>query len=186
MTEGGFAGVRLARPADEDSIYALLLELYAENALMPMSEAKVRATIRAGTRGQGGIVGVIEGEDGIEASIGMSFSQFWYTHAWHLNELWCFVHPAHRKTTHARRLIEFGKWCADRLSTGDELGKNRVPLLLGIVTRHRLLAKLRLFQRQVPQVGALFMHGVDVAETFNQRSVAPPPDGARPTMNGAH
>ena len=82
-----------------------------------------------------------------------------------MNELWCFVHPDHRASTHARRLIEFGKWCADRLSTGE----HRVPLLLGIVTRHRLLPKLRLFQRQAPQVGALFMHGIELPDLFGQR-----------------
>jgi hypothetical protein len=160
-----FAGVRLARPEDEDAVYQLLLPLYEENAIMPLSEARVRAQIRAGTRGEGGIVGVIEGADRLEASIGLVFNQFWYTEAWHLNELWCFVHPDHRASTHARRLIEFGKWCADRLSGGE----TRVPLLLGIVTRHRLLPKLRLFQRQAPQVGAIFMHGVEVPETFSQR-----------------
>ncbi|HXZ02287.1 MAG TPA: hypothetical protein VEI03_19995 [Stellaceae bacterium] len=166
--ETGFAGVRLARPEDEEPIYRLLLELYVENALLPMDEKKVRGVIYKGTHGEGGIVGVIDGAQGIEASIGMAFSQFWYTEAWHLNELWCFVHPDHRKSTHARRLIEFGKWCADRLSTGEL----RVPLLLGIVTRHRLLPKLRLFQRQAPQVGALFMHGVDMPDGYRQRRAA--------------
>jgi hypothetical protein len=173
----GFAGVRLARPQDEEPIYRLLLKLYEENALLPMNERKVRATIRAGTRGEGGIIGVIDGKDGIEASIGMAFSQFWYTEAWHLNELWCFVHPDRRNSTHARRLIEFGKWCADRLSGGDEAGaaRPRVPLLLGIVTRHRLLPKMRLFQRQAPQVGAIFMHGIDVPDTFSQRRAGESP-----------
>jgi GNAT superfamily N-acetyltransferase len=173
MIEASFPGVRLARAEDEEPVYRLLLELYAENALLPMNEAKVRAVIRTGTRGQGGIVGVIDGPQGIEASIGMAFSQFWYTEATHLNELWCFVHPDHRQTTHAKRLIEFAKWCADRLSVSG----TRVPLLLGIVTRHRLLPKLRLFQRQAPQVGALFMHGIEMADTFGQRreaEIAPP------------
>ncbi|MGO8916223.1 MAG: hypothetical protein ACLQJR_09975 [Stellaceae bacterium] len=169
MSETSFAGVRLARPEDEDSVFRLLLELNAENALLPMSEKKARDAIARGTRGEGGIVGVIDGPQGIEASIGMALSQFWYTEAWHLNELWCFVHPDHRKSTHARRLIEFGKWCADRLSGGSV----RVPLLLGIVTRHRLLPKLRLFQRQAPQVGALFLHGIEISDTFSQRRLAP-------------
>jgi GNAT superfamily N-acetyltransferase len=171
MSEESFAGVRLARPEDEERLYALLLHLYEENALLPMSEKKVRAAIRAGTRGEGGIVGVIEGANGIEASIGMAFSQFWYTEAWHLNELWCFVHPDHRRSTHARRLIEFAKWCADRLS---RQAAATIPLVLGIVTRHRLLPKLRLFQRQAPQVGAIFMHGMEAGDTFSQRRLAAP------------
>lgn len=172
MIERCFAGVRLARPEDEEPIYRLLLRLYEENALMAMSATKVRATIRAGTRGEGGIVGVIDGASGeIEASIGMALSCFWYTEEWHLNELWCFVHPDYRRSTHARRLIEFGKWCADRLSSEEK----RVPLLLGIVTRHRLLPKLRLFQRQAPQVGAIFMHGIEIPDSFSQRRLGTAP-----------
>jgi hypothetical protein len=178
IAEASFAGVRMARPEDEEPVYRLLLHLYDENALLPMSETKVRATIRAGTRGEGGIIGVIDGRDGIEASIGMTLSSFWYSDVCHLNELWCFVHPDHRASTHARRLIEFGKWCADRLSSEE----HRVPLLLGIVTRHRLLAKLRLFQRQVPQVGAIFMHGIDVADAFAQRAGVGTPKASPPTM----
>jgi len=179
----GFAGVRLARPTDEEAVYQLLLKLYEENALLPMDENKVRAAIRAGTHGQGGIVGVIDGKDGIEASIGMVLSQFWYTKAWHLNELWCFVRPDRRNSTHARRLIEFGKWCADHLSGSEEPegAGRRVPLLLGIVTRHRLLPKMRLFQRQAPQVGALFMHGVEVLDTFSQRRA-----GEMPALRPIH
>jgi len=98
MTETSFAGVRMARPEDEESVYRLLMLLYEENALLPMSEEKVRAAIRAGTRGEGGIVGFIDGKSGIEASIGMALSQFWYTERWHLNEMWCFVHPDHRNS----------------------------------------------------------------------------------------
>lgn len=169
MSATSFAGVRLARPEDEEAIFQLLLLLGDENAMMPRDLDRVRAAIRHGTRGEGGIVGVIDGERGIEASIGLQLSQFWYTSAFHLNEIWCFVHPDHRRSTHARRLIEFGKWCADRLS-GEGV---RVPLLLGIVTRHRLLPKLRLFQRQAPQVGAIFMHGIDIPDTFSQRRIVP-------------
>jgi hypothetical protein len=183
MTTDTFAGVRIARPGDEESVYRLLMLLYEENALLPMSEAKVRAAIHAGTRGEGGIVGVIDGPDGIEASIGMALSQFWYTERWHLNEIWCFVHPDHRRSTHLKRLAEFGKWCADRLSTPEV----RVPLLLGVVTRHRLLAKLRLFQRQAPQVGAIFMHGLDGdADTFSQRRHSEVPQLSRDGMHAGN
>jgi GNAT superfamily N-acetyltransferase len=170
MSDINFPGVRMARPEDEEAVWQLLLLLGAENAILPWSEKKVRAAIRHGTRGEGGIVGVIDGPGGIEASVGLQFSQFWYTEAWHLNELWLHVHPDHRATTHAKRLVEFAKWCADRLSTPE----TNIPLLFGVVTRHRLLPKMRLFQRQAPQIGALFLHGIEMPDTFSQRSLTPP------------
>lgn len=155
-----FAGVRMARPEDEESVYALLMQLHAENGLSPVSEQKTRAMIRRATQKDGGIIGLIEGKDGIEASVGLLLTQWWYSEAWHLEEMWTFVHPDHRRTTHAKRLIEFAKWASDRMG---------VPLLMGILTRDRLAPKLRLYQRQIPQVGALFVHGALPADAFNQR-----------------
>jgi hypothetical protein len=172
MTEATFTGVRMARLEDEDAVYRLLMLLHAENALASLSPEKVRSVITHATRGRGGIIGVIDGPNGIEASIGLALLQWWYSDEWHLEEIWNFVHPDHRRSTHARRLVEFAKWSGDQLGT---------PVLLGVLTRHRLFPKLRLLQRQVPQVGALFLHGVDVPETFSQRR---PPASSVPIVNG--
>src|SRR5690242_2363131 len=71
-----FDGVRMARPEDAAAIYDLLLLLNDENAIMPLSEAKARETIRRCTHGEGGMAGVIDGSDGIVASVGLEFGQF--------------------------------------------------------------------------------------------------------------
>jgi hypothetical protein len=160
-----FAGVRLARPEDDKPVYELLRRLHAENALGSLAPAKVMAMVRRGTRGEGGVIGIISGESGIEASIGLVMGQWWYSDDWHLEEMWNFVHPDHRRSTHAKKLVEFAKWTSDRLG---------VPLLLGILTRHRLLPKMRLLQRQVPQVGALFLHNADMSDSFAQRRLERP------------
>jgi hypothetical protein len=160
-----FSGVRLARPDDEAAVYALLLDLHGENALGSLAPAKVEAMLRRGTRGEGGVIGIIDGPRGIEASIGLVMTQWWYSEEWHLEEMWNFVHPDHRRSTHAKKLVEFAKWTSDRLG---------VPLLLGILTRHRLLPKMRLLQRQMPQVGALFLHNADTNDTFAQRRLETP------------
>lgn len=152
----------MARPEDGEAIFALLKIMHPESGLAPMSEPKVRAVVaRCAERRQGSLAGVIEGPNGLEASIGLTLSQWWYSDDWHMEEGWNFVHPAHRRKTlkhnggttppssHSRRLIEFAKWAAD------EVG---VPLLTGVLTTKRLEPKLRLFQRQLPQVGALFLH----------------------------
>lgn len=146
--------VRLATRPDEPAIYDLLLQLYDENAMAMIASDKVQRMIKAGTRGNGGVIGVIDGSHGMEASLGMKIGQWWYSDEWHLEEMWLHVHPAHRHTDHAQKLIDFAKDCADRLG---------LPLLMGILTHSRADAKVRLYRRQIPQVGALFLHRVGSA-----------------------
>lgn len=141
--------VRLAVRADEPAIYDLLMFLYAENAMAALAPDKVQRQIKKATRGNGGIIGVIDGPDGIVASVGLELTRWWYSDDWHLGELWVHIHPDHRDKSHERDLIAFAKQCADRLG---------VPLLMGIITGHRIAAKVRLYQRQINQVGALFLH----------------------------
>ena len=125
-----------------------------------MEESKVRAMIRRGTRKEGGVIGVIDGKNGAEATVGMVLSQWWYSSSWHMEEVWNFVHPDHRHSGHAKHLISFAKWTADKLS---------VPLIMGILTRDRVAAKIRLYQREIPQVGALFLHGATLTGAINQK-----------------
>lgn len=160
-----FAGVRAARPGDENDILQLALMLHKENGMMKLDSEKVMGIIKRATSGEDGyIIGVIDGPEGLEGAVCLVIAAMYYTAENHLEELWNFVHPAHRRTTHAKRLIEWSKWCADQLS---------VPLLIGIVTRDRLVPKMRLYQRQLPQIGALFLHGKVPSDQFNQRNIDP-------------
>lgn len=173
-----FTGVRLAVPADEDSLFALLTLAHAENGLFAQVESKVRAMIRSATEWKGGLIGVIPGPNGPEGAIGMVISSFWYTDELHIEELFNFVHPDHRRSTHAKRLLEFAKRMQAEL---------RMPLLLGILTLNRLEPKMRLYQRQLPQIGAVFQYGFDMPDAFNQRHLSETtsaPD-ALPLANGA-
>ncbi len=160
MTDTSFAGVRLAGPDDEDEVYDLLMKLYLENSMAELSSAKVRQTIRRATNEKDGFIGVIPGPDGLEATVGLFLSQWWYTDDWHVEEYWNFVHPDHRRTGHANRLISWSKWISDSL---------HMPMLMGILTKTQLEPKMRLFQRKMPQVGALFLHGKVVDDQYNQR-----------------
>jgi hypothetical protein len=149
------ANVRIAIGTDTMPIYNLLLGLYAENAMFRLSKQRALETIRCMTypeygkrRGRWGICGVIDGPNGIEASIGMELMTWWYTDDFHLMEDWNFVHPDHRKSNHVNDLIDFAKWAAEQL---------KVPGQLGIITNDRTAAKVRLYRRRIPQVGAYFM-----------------------------
>lgn len=144
-----FEGVSLAQPSDEDEVFAMLLQLHAENGVFKVDEEKVRDFIRHGTEQRGGIIGVIRGETKIEASVGLTLDQWWYTKDWCLSERWNFVLPEHRRSSHAIQLIEYAKWCAERL---------KMPLQMGIISTHQTEAKIRLYGRRMRPVGGLFMY----------------------------
>lgn len=151
----GFDEIRLAVPEDEDDVFAFLMELHAENALFPVSPAKVRDAIRHATDRRGGIIALIEGADGrIEASLGAVVEAWWYTTAPSLNEVWNYVRPECRQTNHAKRLIEFGKTLADQHLCG-------IPFFMGIISTERTEAKMRLYSRQMSQIGGMFAHGLE-------------------------
>lgn len=144
-----FSGVRIATQADEPAIYNLLMLMHREAGTFSFSDRKVRAHMAKGTHQDGGIVGVVDGENGVEATVGLSIAQAWYSEDWHLNELWNFVHPSCRKNGHASKLVGFSKWCSDNMT---------IPLVIGAVLNKRTEAKMRLLKRMVPVMGALFLY----------------------------
>lgn len=141
--------VRTATEADEEAIMRLCRLLHEENGQFAMSDDKVRDALRQGLERRGGIVGVIDGADGIEAVIFMIIGQLWYSEDWMLEEMFNFVHPDHRRSTHAKRLIEYAKECATRLG---------IPLMIGVLSNHRTEAKVKLYERHLPKSGAYFIY----------------------------
>ncbi|WP_421696940.1 hypothetical protein [Ancylobacter sp.] len=151
-----FSGVELATLADKEDIFRFLTGLHHENGMFPMDGETVMRALHPmlSIEGRTGFIGVIRGANGIEASIGMTMEPWWYTRQLSLNERWNFVHPDHRRTTHAKRLIEFAKWVSDNAAEGG------IPLIMGIISTERTEAKVRLYKRQLDYVGAFFSHGL--------------------------
>lgn len=145
-----FIGVRIARRDEVDQIYDLLLELHAENGLFSLDPVKARQTIVDLLDPKFGIIGVIDGPSGLEGSIGLFRASWYYTTDPHLSEFWNFVRADCRRSNHAKRLIQFGKWASDNLG---------IPLHMGIVTTTRAEAKQRLYRRLLKPVGAYYMYG---------------------------
>jgi len=145
------ANIRLAEPKDEEAILALMNLAFFEQPIFPLDETKMRDKIRVCTERRGGFVALAQGADGaIEGYLIACLAQYWYSDAWHMEELSNFVHPDHRKGKHhARDLLEFAKWFAETMN---------VPLLIGILSTQRLAAKTRLYQRQATLAGAVFVH----------------------------
>jgi len=144
-----FEGVRIATDGDEAEIYNLLMLQHRECGIFNFSDRKVRSVMQNGTRQNGGIVGVVDGANGVEATIGLTITQPWYSDDWHLSELWNFVHPAHRKDGHAAKLVNFSKWCSDNMT---------LPLFIMAIANKRTEAKMRLYNRMVPKTGIMFLY----------------------------
>lgn len=149
--------VRTATPSDEEALLPILLLAHQENAVMPMSNARVQEMIWNATRRGSdkdrctgfGAMGIIDGPNGIEGVLSLQMSRMPYSEEWHLEDICNYVHPDCRKSSHAKNLIQFGKWLAEQMN---------MPLFIGILTAKRLEAKRKFYQRLVKEVGSIYVH----------------------------
>ena len=171
-------GVVRATPDDEDAIYRVLCRLHGENGMWPMNPEKVLRELRMTTRAEvPSIIGLIKGDKGvIEGIVWLVMSDDWYTDWVRFNERLLYVPPEHRQSAHAKRLVQFAKWCADEVTAKlpkDPGQQQEIPLLIGINTFKQLEPKMRLYQRNFQQIGALFSYRLVPMELepYNQRHV---------------
>jgi hypothetical protein len=152
--------VRLALPTDEAEIIALIAMMHAESGLFLLDEQRVRETLARAWDRKGGTLAVIGAPGKIRAMIYLTIATAWYTKESHLEELFCWVHPEHRRSDYAKRLGEFAKTSSDVLSdSAIKRGSRRIPLLIGVLTNARMTAKVRLYRRMFGMpVGAFFIY----------------------------
>jgi hypothetical protein len=143
------AAPRLAIPEEQDEVVDLLRQRHAEEGFQSFVESKVREFIQPMIYRQWGVVIVIAGNRGVEATMGLLLSEMFWTTDPHLERLFDFVRNDCRRSHHARDLINFAKRYAD------ELG---VPLLCEQLITPATAAKERLDERQLPKAGSLFIH----------------------------
>ncbi len=148
-------GVATAVPGDAPALLDLLKLMHAETGEAPFDEARVRATIWHGvTQNGAGIIGIIPGKPNaagqptIEGSIGLYTDTWWYSSRAHLSDRWNFVAEPYRRSTHAKKLIEFAKWAAVTVDR---------PLVMAMLETEQTSGKLRLYERQLPKSGAVFV-----------------------------
>lgn len=139
--------VRIADASDEDEIMSLCRLLHEENGLFDMDEGKVRNTLRMAFAKKGGMCGVIGAPGKIEGVIYLLISQFWYSNDWHLEELFSFVHPDHRRSRNSDFLVEKAKEWAKALD---------MSLVIGIVSNDRVLPKVRLYRKRLGNPSGAF------------------------------
>jgi hypothetical protein len=147
------ADVRLAVEADRPALVDLTTLLHGENGLFSLSLKKRDALLDRYFAKEGSIIGVIGDEGAPVATMYLSITQPEYTDEYCLTEVWSFVHPNHRQTTHAKHLVEWAKFMATEV---------KLPLLVGILSTHRTEAKVRLYDRSLDRVGAYFLFGKEL------------------------
>ena len=107
-------------------------------------------------------IGVIGPPGKLEAVVFVLIAQFWYSSDYHLEELLVYVDPECRKSRHAVTCLTWMKSLADQLG---------IPLLTGIISKDRTAAKIRLYDRMLPRIGAFYLYPRDDAELVKPESV---------------
>jgi hypothetical protein len=157
----------IVRPAtfdDERQIWVLLREMWDENGLFPLSEPKVQyyldrvlhpETIPLGDTGPRGIIGVIGASSYLEGIIMLVLGQVWYSDTISLQDCVNFVrHECRQTSAHAKELIAYSKRMTDEIRKADP----DFQMMVGVVSTKRTAAKVRLYRRQLAEVGAFFVY----------------------------
>lgn len=155
--------VRIAKPYDAPEIWRLFLQTHRENGLFRLSPSKVTTLmdralhpelihpLDTAPRAQ---IGVVGNPGKLEAVVFLLISSFWYSEELHLEELLVYVDPECRNSGHANACLDWMKGIADQL---------KIPLLTGIISKDRTAAKIRLYDRKLPRVGAFYFYPEDPA-----------------------
>jgi hypothetical protein len=163
--------IRKATPMDAPEIWRMFLQLHRENGLFTIAPAKVTNFMdRAlhperipswdtGPRAQIGVIGL---PGRLEALVFVLISSFWYSEEFHLEELLVYVDPECRKSRHAVACVTWMKDLSDQL---------KIPLMTGIISKERTAAKIRLYDRMLPRIGAFYFYPKEDVELIKPESV---------------
>ncbi len=154
--------VHCATVADLDEIMRLLRIMHQEGGMFPLDEDCAQQMFMRALRNKNkeGLLGIIRGEGvEIKAMIFLLITRFWYSTAYHIEELFNFVHPDHRHSNYADALLRFAGHSSEQLG---------IPLIIGVLTNARMAAKVRLYRRRLGMpVGAVFVKN---ATWINERA----------------
>lgn len=150
--------VRIAKPEDRLEVWRLLLQGHSENGIFSLEPSKVEwwinrmlepEALAPWDTGPRGAIGVIGSVGHLEALVFVVFGEYWYTRSKHLEEFIVYVDPECRKSGHAKALVVWMKEQSDAIG---------LPLVSGIMSNTRTEAKVRLYERLLPKVGAFFCY----------------------------
>ena len=149
--------VRLAGPKDALAVFDLLKIMNTETGIFSFDPDLVKEVVARLTLDRSaGILGVIDDAQGnVVATVGLSVTQgAWYTSDRTLYEIWSFVHPDHRNSSHAKNLVLFSKACAELVSAqGCPLSYTSV-----IKVTNEAQNKMKMYARQAVPLGTFSMY----------------------------
>lgn len=145
----------MAVEGDKEALLDLLRLKHDEDGIGSFDRSKVMLSIERGTVRFRAMIGVVRGRIGIEASIGLFMGSPWDSSDDHLTDRWMFVHPDYRRSEHAKNLLIFAKRAAI------ELG---FPLVMTTMLNETTANKAKLYERQLPRAGELFVYNPPVAQ----------------------
>lgn len=163
-------GVRRADHNDYEPLCDLVLHLASEDALQPISEEKVRLAVQRCIERDGAIAGIIDGAEGIQATVGLMLDRLPLCDDDYLATRWMGTSASYRERMSdlldqrrkrgwtkmpddfglLTRLVRFAKWVSEKMDC---------PLIISVLTVRDTEVMLSSYQRQAPQVGAMFGWG---------------------------
>ena len=160
------APIRLADDDDELGILEMCKMMHAEQPYHPLNIGKVAAMVRLAIH-QGperrGILGVVGDRHKLKAAVFLLIEPIWYSDDWQLLEFFNYVRPEFRKEGFANDLIAYAKNCSDQIG---------LDLTVGVFSNVRTAAKIRLYKRWLPQMGAFFCYAPPNRKPFIDRIAA--------------
>jgi len=149
--------IRIATPADFERVYWHLLEYFTQDCSLgvPASLVKGAREIRALCNGKGGVVAIIETDDGqIVASVAVRARQLWYAEQYYLGQVWLYVSPGSRRDKSLYDALF--RWLDEHRKYMSAKAGYDMVLENTVLSGHRLAAKARLWGRYGKQIGAVF------------------------------
>lgn len=148
--------IRFGRAEDLPLLLALLRMLHAETPHAPLSQLRL-VDFAAGVLADGAVVFSLDRDGAAVGTCGLLLQRPWFSDVLWLRDVWLFVHPAHRRTPHARALLRAARRYAERLGR---------PLVMEVAGgaagggSRRVAAKLRLYRRELGEpTGATWVIG---------------------------
>lgn len=136
----------------------MFLAAHTENGMFTLAPDKVEfllqrvllpERIHPADQGPRGTIACIGTSRQLEAFCWILIGQFWYSNDYHLEELIMYVDPEFRHSDHSKAMIDWMKKMADDME---------IPVLTGIMSNYRTDAKVRLYKRYLPPIGAFFLY----------------------------
>ena len=142
--------VRPVTASDYDGVLPLLELRHSEFGLGRFNAESAAAVLMAAIHRTAPIfAGVICGDNGPEATIGLAIAKFWDEADEHMQALWDFVAPPFRKTDHARKLQRFAEMAAERYGC---------HLIMGGPIRAGSEGKVHAYCKHLKPAGAFFLY----------------------------